>query len=42
MSSDAIAKNVATLDTLGITGVDDSLFDTSVLDEVYAGSNTIK
>ncbi|MGD8193122.1 ABC transporter substrate-binding protein [Herbiconiux sp. P18] len=42
MSADGIAKNVTTLGTLGITGVDDSLFDTSVLDEVYDGKTTIQ
>jgi ABC-type nitrate/sulfonate/bicarbonate transport system substrate-binding protein len=41
ISEDGIAKNVSTLTTLGITGVDESLFDTSLLTDIYAGSNTI-
>ncbi len=42
ISDDGIQKNIATLESLGITGVDESLFDTSLLEDVYGGKNTIE
>ncbi|MDO9395341.1 MAG: ABC transporter substrate-binding protein [Herbiconiux sp.] len=42
ISEDGIAKNIATLSSLGITGADESLFDTSLLADVYGDSNTIE
>ncbi|MGA1837743.1 ABC transporter substrate-binding protein [Herbiconiux sp. 11R-BC] len=42
MSQDGIAKNIKTIAALGITGADESLFDTSLLTDIYAGGNTIK
>jgi ABC-type nitrate/sulfonate/bicarbonate transport system substrate-binding protein len=42
ISDDGIQKNIATLASLGITGADESLFDTSLLEDVYAGKNTIE
>jgi len=41
ISDEGIKNNIATLTTLGITGVDESLFDTSLLTDIYAGGNTI-
>lgn len=41
ISADGIAKNLTTLQSLAIDGVDESLFDTSVLTEVYGGQNKI-
>lgn len=41
ISEDGIQKNLTTLKSLGITGADESLFDTSVLQDVYQGKNTI-
>jgi ABC-type nitrate/sulfonate/bicarbonate transport system substrate-binding protein len=42
ISDEGIQKNIATLESLGITGADESLFDTSLLEDVYAGKNTIE
>lgn len=41
ISAEGIAKNIETLDALGLPA-DESIFDTSVLEAVYAGANTIK
>lgn len=42
ISEDGITKNLATIEALGVEGVDESLFDTSVLETVYGGANTIE
>lgn len=41
ISEDGIASNIQTLESLGIEGVDESLFDTSVLEAVYDGASTV-
>lgn len=41
ISDDGIAKNLTTLKALGITGATESLFDTSVLQDIYQGKNSI-
>jgi ABC-type nitrate/sulfonate/bicarbonate transport system substrate-binding protein len=41
ISEDGIAKNVDTLKDLGIDSADESLFDTSVLEDVYGGDTTV-
>jgi hypothetical protein len=40
MSDAGIEKNLATLDALGIKA-DKSLFDTSLLSDIYQGKNSI-
>ncbi|WP_172582825.1 ABC transporter substrate-binding protein [Subtercola boreus] len=41
ISDDGITKNLATLESLGITGADKSLFDTSLLTDIYQGKSSI-
>ena len=41
ISQDGIAKNLTTMKALGIQGADESLFDTSLLQDVYQGKNTV-
>lgn len=36
ISEDGIARNVATLTALGVEGADATLFDTSLISEVFA------
>jgi len=41
ISDDGIAKNLATLKSLGIEGANESLFDTSLLEDVYQGKSSL-
>lgn len=41
ISDSGIAKNLTTIASLGIKGATKSLFDTSLLKDIYAGKNTI-
>jgi ABC-type nitrate/sulfonate/bicarbonate transport system substrate-binding protein len=42
MSDEGIEKNVDTLTTLGITDVDASLFDNSLLEDIYGGKSSLQ
>jgi ABC-type nitrate/sulfonate/bicarbonate transport system substrate-binding protein len=42
MTNDGIASNVKALTSLGITGVDPSLFDNSLLADIYQGKSSIQ
>lgn len=41
MSAEDIDKNIATFATLGVSGIDETIFTTDVLDDIYDGASSI-